>query len=257
MSTDNTGIETRAMAQHVENELHGPPYQDTNPAVEPSIKESIKEFMRRNGTIALDWYVPDFSNTRVGDLIEQRLSLETTEGKILVSCPTLSEFFKTSNFQLDLKTGQVYTYLDPPENIGVSCQKDAFDLEFLRNLLQVEQDISIMNEEQLERIPSIKKIAGLADVMDREEAEHKILQFCQLWTLFAENLVKLKRKSELSQESAVAACKVYVPYISNIIRQLDEVMKIFTLEKELRTIKNRGYFPVPHITLQDSKIETA
>ena len=28
---------------------------------------------------------------------------------------------------------------------------------------------------------------------------------------------KLKRKSELSQESAVAACKVYVPYISNIV----------------------------------------
>ena len=34
-------------------------------------------------------------------------------------------------------------------------------------------------------------------------------------------------------------------------------MKIFTLEKELRTIKNRGYFPVPHVTPQDSKIETA
>ena len=34
-------------------------------------------------------------------------------------------------------------------------------------------------------------------------------------------------------------------------------MKIFAIEKELRTIKNRGYFPVPHITPQDSKIETA
>ena len=50
---------------------------------------------------------------------------------------------------------------------------------------------------------------------------------------------------------------MYVPHISNIIRQLDEVMKIFTIEKELRTIKNRGYFPVPHITLLDSKIKTA
>ena len=139
-----------------------------------------------------------FSNTRVGDLIEQRLPLETTEGKILFSCPTLSEFFKTSNFELDLKTGQVYTYLDPPENIGVSCQKEPFDLEFLRSLLQDEQDVSIVQEEKLERIPSIKKIAGPVDVMDREEAEHKILQFCQLWTLYAENSVKLKRKSELS-----------------------------------------------------------
>ena len=33
-------------------------------------------------------------------------------------------------------------------------------------------------------------------------------------------------------------------------------MKIFTMEKELRIIKNRGYFPVPQITPQDNKIET-
>ena len=124
-------------------------------------------------------------------------------------------------------------------------------------MLQNEQDVSIVHEEKLERIPSIKKIVGPADVMDREEAEHKILQFCQLWTLYTENSVKLKRKSELSQESTVAACKVYLSYISDIIWQLDEVTKIFTIEKELRTIKNRGYFPVPHITPQDHKIETA
>ena len=42
----------------------------------------------------------------------------------------LSEFFKTSSFELDLKTGWVYTYLDPPEDIGVSCQKEEFDLEY-------------------------------------------------------------------------------------------------------------------------------
>ena len=34
-------------------------------------------------------------------------------------------------------------------------------------------------------------------------------------------------------------------------------MKIFTMERELRSIKNRGYFPVPQITPQDTKIETA
>ena len=50
---------------------------------------------------------------------------------------------------------------------------------------------------------------------------------------------------------------MYVPYISDIIRQLNEVMKIFAIEKELRSIKNRGHFPVPQITPQDSKIETA
>ena len=123
--------------------------------------------------------------------------------------------------------------------------------------LQGEHNVSTVHEEKLERIPRVKKVAGPTDVMDREEAEYKIRQFCQLWTLYAENSVELKRKSELSQESAVAACKVYVPYISDIIQQLDEVMKIFAMERELRSIKNRGYFPVPQITPQDSKIETA
>ena len=74
--------------------------------------------------------------------------------------------------------------------------------------------------------------------------------------MYADNSVELKRKSELSQESAVAACKVYVPYISDIVRQLDEVVKIFAMERELRLIKNRGYFAVPQITPQDTKIET-
>ena len=196
-------------------------------------------------------------NTRVGDLIKDRLPLETTEGRILFSCPPLSKFFKTSNFELDLRTGRVFTYLNPPENIGFKCQQEQFDLQFLRNALRGEQDTSSMHEEKLERIPSVNKLARPADIMDREEAEYKIHQYCQLWTMYADNSVELKRKSELSQESAVAACKVYVPYISDIVQQLDEVVKIFTMEKELRLIKNRGYFPVPQITPQDCKIETA
>ena len=265
MSTDNNaGIQTRAMAQCIENEadtehLQGLPNPGINFTVElhKTKDEAIKEFVQKSGTIALDWYVPDLCNTRVGDLIEQRLPLETTEGKILFSCPTLREFFKTSNFKLDLRTGQVYTYLDPPEDIGVSCQKEEFDLEFLRTMLQDEHDTSTVQEEKLERIPRVKKVAGPADVMDREEAEYKVHQFCRLWTMYAENSVELKRKSELLQESTVAACKMYVPYISDIIRQLDEVMKIFAIEKELKSIKNRGYFPVPQFTPLDSKIETA
>ena len=174
MSTDNnTGIQTRAMAQRVENEADTEQSQGLpNPAMNPTIElhktkdEAIKEFVRKNGTIALDWYVPDFCNTRVGDLIEQRLPLETTEGKILFSCPTLSKFFKTSNSELDLRTGRVYTYLDPPEDIGVSCQKEEFDLESLRTMLQDEHNASTVQEEKLERIPRIKRVAGPADVMD-------------------------------------------------------------------------------------------
>ena len=207
--------------------------------------------------INLDWYVPDLCNTRVGNLIKKRLQLETMEGRILFSSPALSEFFKTSNFELNLKTGRVFTYLDPPEDIGIECQKEPFDLESLRDTLQGKQDIGTMQEEKLERIPSVKKLVRPADVMPREEAEYKVLQYCHLWTMYADSSVELQKKSELSQESAVAACKMYVPYISDITRQIEEVVKIFAMEKELRSIKNRGYFPVPQLEPGDCKIETS
>ena len=74
--------------------------------------------------------------------------------------------------------------------------------------------------------------------------------------MYADSSVELKKKSELSQESAVAACKMYVPYISDITRQIGEVVKIFAMEKELRSIKNRGYFPVPQLAPEECKIET-
>ena len=221
MPTDNTGLQTRAMAQRTDSEPQETQNQNVNPTVElyKSKDESIKDFVRKHGTIALDWYVPNFSNSRVGDLIEQRIPIETAGGRIVFSCPTLSEFFRTSNFELDLKTGQVFTYPSPPENIGIACQKDPFDPDFLRNMLREEQDINMAQEESLERIPNIKKLAGPADRMSLEETEQKICQFCHLWQLYADTSVELKKKSELSQDSTVAACRVYVPYMSDITRQ--------------------------------------
>ena len=122
MSIDNnTGIQTRAMteAQHAEGEanreLTNNPEQTQgapNPAMNPIVylhrtkQEAIEEFVRQQGTIALDWYVPNFYNTRVGDLITERFPIETTRGKILFkNCPPLSEYFHTSTFELDLTTG--------------------------------------------------------------------------------------------------------------------------------------------------------
>ena len=81
-------------------------------------------------------------------------------------------------------------------------------------------------------------------------------QYCHLWTMYADSSVELKKKSELSQESAVAACKIYVPYISDITRKIEEVVKIFAMEKELRLIKTKATSPVPHLTLRECKIET-
>ena len=260
---NNTGVQTRAMAQRVDNEANPEQLQRAmDPAMTPTVElhrtkeDAIEEFIRQHGTINLDWYVPDLCNARVGDLIKKRLQLETMEGRILFSSPALSEFFKTSNFELYLKTGEVFTYLDPPEDIGIKCQKEPFDLESLKDTLQGEQDTGTMQEERLERIPSVKKLVGPADVMPREEAEYKVRQYCHLWTMYADSSVELKKKSELSQESAVAACKKYVPYISDITRQIEEVVKIFAMEKELRSIKNRGYFPVPHLAPEECKIET-
>ena len=81
-----------------------------DPAMNPTVNlhktdgKVIEEFIRRHGTIGLDWYVPSFSNTRVGDLIRDRLPIKTTRGKILFNCPLLREYFCTT-FELDLTTG--------------------------------------------------------------------------------------------------------------------------------------------------------
>ena len=86
MPTDNTGMQTRAMAQRTDSEPQETQNQNTNPTVElyKSKDESIKDFIRKHGTIALDWYVPNFSNTRVGDLIVQRLPIETADGRLVL-----------------------------------------------------------------------------------------------------------------------------------------------------------------------------
>ena len=115
-----TGIQMRAMeeAQHIEGETNWDPInnpeqaQDThNPAMNLMVdlhrtrEEVIKEFVRQQDTITLDWYVPNFYNTRVEELIMERLPIETTQGRILFNCPPLSEYFHTSTFELDLTTG--------------------------------------------------------------------------------------------------------------------------------------------------------
>ena len=73
--------------------------------------------------------------------------------------------------------------------------------------------------------------------------------------LYAEISIELKKKSEHSRESAVNACRVYGPYIADILHQVDEVIKLFSMEKELRKVRNRGDFPVPKLTPVGIKIE--
>ena len=95
MSTENnTGVQTRAMAQRVDNKANPEQLQRAadlamNPTVElhRTKEEAINEFIQQHSTITLDWHVPDLCNTRVGDLIKKRLQLETMEGRILFSSP--------------------------------------------------------------------------------------------------------------------------------------------------------------------------
>ena len=122
------------------------------------------------------------------------------EGRILFSSPALNEFFKTSNFELNLQTGEMFTYLDPPENIGITCQKETFDIESLRDTLQGERNTGLMQEERLERIPSVKKLVGPADVMPREEAKYKVRQYCHLWTMYADSSVELKKNQNFHRK---------------------------------------------------------
>ena len=177
-----------------------------------------------------------FANTRVRVLIKNRVKCNTQRGRILFDCPPLNKFFPTSTFELDLATGQLYTYLTQSEDIGIPCQQEEFHLGLLAEKLQKDSETNELCMEEIERIPLIKNIAAPMDTMDLE-VDHKIHQYLWLWILYAEISVELKRKSKLSKESAVTECKVDRLYISDILRQVDEVIKLFSMEKELRVIK--------------------
>ena len=160
MAEDRLGVQTRAMteARHTEEEtqrqldnqqaqMNGdrfiirpermtPNMDQPDAVLNPTVEltringnqqgvsdENIEEYVRRHSEIGLDWYVLDLSNTCIRDLIKTRLPCKTGRGRILFNCPELRDFFPVSNFEVDLGTGQVYTYSVPPEDIGVSCQE--------------------------------------------------------------------------------------------------------------------------------------
>ena len=155
---DAVGVQTRAMteAQHMENEAQqimdnnqergqravqdmGEIARDQamNPLVEIRKNDDviIEKYIQRQGGIGLDWYVPDFANTQVKTWIRERVKCTTQRGRILFTCPPLNEFFPTSTFELDLATGCIYTFLTPPEDIGIPCQQEEFNLEPLARKL--------------------------------------------------------------------------------------------------------------------------
>ena len=193
---DAVGVQTRAMteAQHTGNEAQqivdnnqeegqraapGTGENAQNPAMNPIVEIHknedviIEEYVQHQAGIGLDWYVPDFKNTQVKTLIKERVKCITQKGRILFTCPPLNEFFPMATFELDLATGCIYTFLTPSEDIGIPCQQEEFNLDLLSRKLQRDAEDSEMCEEELLRIPCIRKEVAPADCMDLKEVENK------------------------------------------------------------------------------------
>ena len=109
--------------------------------------------------------------------------------------------------------------------------------------------------EELKRISLVRKMAVAADIMDLQEIEEKVDQYCELWELYTDASLELARKSKSSPTEAAKACKIYKLYICDILQQVDAVMTIFAMETELRNLKGRGHFPTPKITPHGIRVD--
>ena len=141
-------------------------------------------------------------NTRVINLIRNKVPINSGEQKLLFNSPELSELFTRSCYELDLQSGWINTYSIPPEDIGVACQQEEFDLTLLKEHFQKKLDEIEPRTDKLKRIPLIRKGAPQADIMDMKEIEEKIAQYCQLWELYAQASCKLTRRSKILQGEA-------------------------------------------------------
>ena len=123
MSTENnTGVQTRAMAQRIDNKTNPEQLQRAmDPAMNPTVElhrtkdNAIEEFVRQHGTINLDWYVPDLCNTRVGDLIKKRLQLETMEGRVLFSSPSTKQILQNIKLRVKPQDRRSVTHTSTPQ----------------------------------------------------------------------------------------------------------------------------------------------
>ena len=102
--------------------------------------------------------------------------------------------------------------------------------------------------EKVERIPLIKRVAAITNAMNLEEIEDKLNQFGKLCRIYAEASCELFRRSRISEKEAAKACKVYEPYIHDILEQVDAAVCVFVMEKELRAQKGRNQLPTLIVT---------
>ena len=96
----------------------------------------------------------------------------------------------------------MYTYSTPAEDIGVPCQAEEFDIENLCEHFIGQPDDSDVQTDKLTRVSLIRKRAPMADILDLEEIEEKIQQYCQLLDLYAKASCELsprRRKPTLAK----------------------------------------------------------
>ena len=153
----------------VPDQLHHPHNRNTqgivqNPTVQLTIMDAdnMEEYVRKHSDIGLDWNVPNLVNTCVIDLIRNRVQINPGENKLVFNSPELSEFFTRSCYELDLQSRRVHTYSLPPEDIGVKCQQEEFNLTLLREHFQKHLDQTEPPTDELKRIPLIRKKASAA-----------------------------------------------------------------------------------------------
>ena len=179
--------------------------QNTDTTKNPTVQltridtDNLEEFVRNHSDIGLEWYVPNLVNTRVKELIGNRVQINPGENNIVFNSAELSEFFTRSCYELDLQTGRLYTYSIPVEDIGIQCQQDEFDLILLREHFQKYLDQMEAPTDELKRIPLVKKRAPTAETMDLKEIMEKMQQYCQL-LLYTQASCEFTRRSIILQE---------------------------------------------------------
>ena len=104
-----------------------------NPRVELTRidQNDMEEYIRKYSNINFNWYVPNLLNSCLIDMIRNKIHSNPRENRILFNSTEPGEFFTISCYELDLKTGQVYTYSTPADDIGIACQQEEFDIETL------------------------------------------------------------------------------------------------------------------------------
>ena len=115
----------------------------------------------------------------------------------------------------------------------------------------MEKDPEFTNEPvpslNLLRIPNIQKLSAVNKVMSEAEVWSKLSTYAELCQLYANASCELSRRARKFPKRRIRACELLEPYINDILEQMDAVIAIFAMEKELRKYKGMRDFTMPNL----------